>query len=34
MEDQQENEDNNQHQSNELEMIIKKKLWKGEQTKH
>jgi hypothetical protein len=33
MEDQQENEDNNQYQSNELEMIINEKLWKGEQNK-
>ncbi|CAF1012282.1 unnamed protein product [Rotaria sordida] len=33
-EDQQENEDNNEYQSNELEMIINEKLWKGEQNKH
>ena len=32
-EDQQENEDQNQYQSNELQMIINEKLWKGEQTK-
>ncbi len=34
MEDQQENEEDNQYQSNELEMIINEKLWKGEQNKH
>ena len=33
-EDQQGNEDEDSYQSNELEMIIKEKLWKGEQTKH
>ncbi|UJR29207.1 hypothetical protein I4U23_010421 [Adineta vaga] len=34
MKDQKENEDDNDSQSNELEMIINEKLWKGEQTKH
>ncbi len=33
-EDQQGNEEENQYQSNELEMIINQNLWKGEQTKH
>jgi len=33
-EDQQENEDDSEYQSNELEMIINEKLWKGEQSKH
>lgn len=32
-EDQQDNEDDNEYQSNELEMIINEKLWKGEQIK-
>ena len=26
--------DDNQYQSNELEMIINKNLWKGQQNKH
>ena len=33
-EDQQDNEDNSEYQSNELEMIINEKLWKGEQNQH
>ena len=33
-EDQQDYEDNNQYRSNELEMIINEKLWKGEKIKH
>jgi hypothetical protein len=33
-EDQQGKEDDNPYQSNELEMIINEKLWKGEQNKH
>ena len=32
--DQQENQDDKPYQSNELEMIINEKLWKGEQNKH
>ena len=33
VEDRQEIDDNDQYQSNELEMIINEKIWKGEQVK-
>ena len=34
LEDQKEREDSTQYQSNELQMIINEKLWKGEQSKY
>lgn len=33
-ENQQGNEEENQYKSDELEMIINEKIWKGKQTKH
>lgn len=33
-EEQQDNKENNQYQTDEVEMIINEKLWKGQQYKH